>query len=225
MKKVTHVFRTEEELVQKLVQHNKNNFAVREVGVGYGVSDLLIVRNKTEMLRFIQGRKGVHLRHLDEIRVFDYIRKRKRVYFEDIVENFYIPRSRLKYKILKYLEQVGSIMREGDVYSRISEFGLFCPNVTAIEAKLTDWSKGLAQAIRYQRFADKTYLALDEQYIHRAVHDEFKQHNVGLLSVGPKGVKEVVRPALKKPLDPLMTFKVAEEIISKLSTCEKHLET
>lgn len=222
-KRWINVFRTEEELVQRLIQYHQNKFIVQEVGVGYGISDLLIIRNQAEMDRFIGKRQGVYLKHLDEVKVFDSIRKRKkRVQVDELQSELFISKSRLKYSIIKRLEEVGAVLRNGQTYSRNPQFTLFSPDVTAIEAKLEDWTKGLAQAIRYKRFADKTYLALDEQYIHRADQSEFRRYNVGLMSVGSR-VKEVIKPTPDKPLDHLMRYKVAEEIISKLTpTCEKH---
>lgn len=216
------MFRSEEELVQRLIQHHSKNFVIQEVGVGYGVSDLIIVRNQTELNRFIEKRKGVYLKHLDEVMVFDYIRKRKNIQFDELHSNLFISKSRLKYSVLKRLVEIGAIQKDGNNYARVPEFTLFSSNVTAIEAKIDDWTKGLAQAIRYKRFAHHTYLALDERYIHRTDLVEFKRYNVGLISVGPK-VKEIIKPTPNKPLDPLMRYKVAEEIISKLRiTSEIH---
>ncbi|MFH5181454.1 hypothetical protein ACHHV8_01715 [Paenibacillus sp. TAB 01] len=209
------MFQTEEELVERLVQHYKNYFTVRELGVGYGISDLVIVRNKADMLRFIENRNGVHLKHIDEIKVFEYIRKRNGVDLDELISKHYMSKPKLKYAILKSLEEAGALIKEDFRYFRTPSFKLFSPVVTAIEAKLEDWNKGLAQAIRYQRFADKTYLAMDEKYVHRAEKNEFVKYNVGLLSVGSK-IKEIVKPLTQKPTDSIMRYKVAEEIISKM---------
>lgn len=210
------MFRTEEELVSKLIEHYSNkHFLMKEIGVGYGVSDLAIIHNKTELLRFIDTRKGLYLKSTDEIKIFEYIRKRNGVVLEELTEKHYISKAKMKYSILKNLAEVGAIKKVGDKYYRTPTFKLFSPRVTAIEAKLEDWNKGLAQAIRYQRFAEKSYLALEERYIHRAIHDEFVKYNVGLISVGSK-VKEVIKPISKKPLDSVMRYMVAEEILARL---------
>ncbi|GJM76496.1 hypothetical protein HMSSN036_87120 [Paenibacillus macerans] len=73
----------------------------------------------------------------------------------------------------------------------------------------------MAQAIRYQRFACKSYLALDEDYIHRVEINELVKHNIGLISVGKK-VKEIFKPELRVPTDLIMNYKVAEEIIKNI---------
>lgn len=72
------MFQTEEELVTRLVKHYNKYYTIQEVGVGYGISDLLIIRNQADLIRFIETRQGVYLKDLDDIRVFDYIRKRKK---------------------------------------------------------------------------------------------------------------------------------------------------
>lgn len=216
------VFQTEEELVERLTKHFHRYFIVRELGVGYGISDLLIIRNKTDLKRFIQARNGKYLKHSDEVKIFDYIRKRNGVEIDELVSKNYVSKTKLKYTILNHLLEIGAIYMQDNKYIRTPEFSLFSPISTAIEAKLENWNKGLAQAIRYQRFAQKTYLAMDERYVHRAHKSEFIKYNVGLISVGSK-VKEVVQPLERKPLDPIMRYKVSEEIISKtVSKSEKH---
>ncbi|MEK4851527.1 hypothetical protein NST04_16900 [Paenibacillus sp. FSL H7-0756] len=211
------MFQTEEELVTRLVKHYNKYYTIQEVGVGYGISDLLIIRNQADLIRFIETRQGVYLKDLDDIRVFDYIRKRKKVSLDELISKLFISKSKLKYSILKRLEFSGAITHNAKFYSRNENFKLFCPNVIAIEAKLEDWQTGLAQAIRYHRFAEKSYLAIDDQYIHRVDKKELNNFNVGLISVGSK-VKEIIKPILHKPLDPAMRYKVTEEIISRNST-------
>ncbi|WP_232700234.1 hypothetical protein [Brevibacillus daliensis] len=217
------MFQTEEELVERLVHYYQKYFIVKELGVGYGISDLVIVRNRADLLRFLEDRKGVHLKHIDEIKVFEYIRKRNGVDLDELVSKHFISRSKMKYSIIKNLEDVGAIKRGDSKYYRTPSFKLFSPMVTAIEAKLEDWNKGLAQAIRYQRFANKTYLAMDEKYVHRADKSEFSRYNVGLLSVGAE-IKELVKPSIQKPTDSFMRYKVSEEIIFKNEEAkiEKH---
>ncbi|MNJ77152.1 hypothetical protein D3C77_745800 [compost metagenome] len=85
----------------------------------------------------------------------------------------------------------------------------------AFEAKLEDWQKGLAQALRYKRFASKTYLVLDEEFVHRVDYNELIKHSVGLIAVGSK-VREIIKPTISKPTDLIMNYKIAEEILKKL---------
>jgi hypothetical protein len=217
---VKSVFKSEEELVERLTKHFNKFFCLREIGVGYGISDLLIIRNKADLERFVYNRNGRFLKNADEIKIFDYIRKHQGADIDELASKSYVSKQRLKYSIIKRLLDIEAIYVKHGKFYRNPSFTLFSPIVTAIEAKLEDWNKGLAQAIRYQRFAHKVYLAIDEGFIHRVDKSDFSKYNIGLISVGSK-VKEVMRPIQKKPLDPIMRFKVAEEIVLLKTRDEK----
>lgn len=51
----------------------------------------------------------------------------------------------------------------------------------AIEVKIKDWKQGLYQAWRYNSFAEKSYLAIYEQYAKNIDLNLFEEHNVGLI--------------------------------------------
>ncbi len=207
------MFSTEEALIQRLKHEYKKKLCFEEIGSGYGIADLVVIKNKTEFKRFLESRKGVHFQSNEQIKVFMYLwKKRNGVSFDEIFSNHYIPAEKLKYKILKYLVEIGAItVREGK-YFRNKSFTIFSADIVAIEGKLTNWQSGLTQAIRYQRFAQSVYVALDVDYIHRVDLNEFKKYNVGLISVGSK-VKVLNKPQIKQPLDPVMRYRIAENII------------
>lgn len=207
------MFETEEALITKLKCKYKNKLVFEEIGGGYGIADLVIIKNKTDFLRFLERREGAYLRSNDEIKVFMFILKRKNgVSFEDILNNHYIPAEKLKYKILKYLIEIDAVSLNEGNYHRNKSFSLFSPNIIAIEGKLSNWQSGLAQAIRYQRFAQSAYVALDKNYIHRVDLNEFKKYNIGLISVGSK-VEQMFKPQIKQPSDPIMRYRITENII------------
>jgi hypothetical protein len=64
-------------------------------------------------------------------------------------------------------------------------------DVVAIEAKLSDWTKGLYQASRYRQFANRTYLLLDENGLRRALKSRaaFERAQVGLIGRHGNGFK------------------------------------
>lgn len=77
--------------------------------------------------------------------------------------------------------------------------------VTAIEAKLMDWRKGLQQAYRYRYFSDRAILVLPpstatnaKEYIHN-----FRRLGVGLWSFDPKlaRIRKLFTPRLSQPLN------------------------
>ncbi|PIE95584.1 hypothetical protein CO726_09790 [Bacillus fungorum] len=212
------MFVTEEALIKRLKHEYKKKLFFEEIGGGYGIADLIVIKNKTEFLRFLESRNGVHFQSNEQIKIFMYLwKKRKGVSFEEILSNHYIPAEKLKYKILKYLVSIEAVtLREGK-YFRNKSFNIFSADMVAIEGKLSNWQSGLAQAIRYQRFARSTYVALDVDYIHRVDLNEFKKYNVGLISVGSK-VQVLNKPHIKQPLDPVMRYRIAENIIQASSS-------
>jgi len=58
----------------------------------------------------------------------------------------------------------------------------------AIECKVKDWKKGLQQAKNYLMCADHVFVAVHEDYVHRALDhkDLFTALGIGLLSVNGK---------------------------------------
>lgn len=207
------MFDTEEQLIQRLLDQFKNKLAFTEVECGYGRADLVIIKNKKAFNDFCKSRNGLFLQSNDEIKIFTYLRrKRKGATFSEILNNHYISEATLKYKILRNLINANAIFSDGHNYYRNKDFTLFNSDATAIEGKLSNWQTALEQAIRYQKFARKSYVALDQEFIHRVTIEEFKHYNIGLISVGSK-VKEVLSPKETPPSDPTMRYRVAEYLL------------
>ena len=55
--------------------------------------------------------------------------------------------------------------------------------VWAVEAKVQDWLGGMRQARRYQTFAERVYLAIAEEYVHRVDVRVLRSFNIGLIVV------------------------------------------
>lgn len=51
----------------------------------------------------------------------------------------------------------------------------------AIEVKIKDWKQGLYQAVQYKTFAERSYLALYEEYADGVDIKMFQKYNVGLI--------------------------------------------
>lgn len=64
----------------------------------------------------------------------------------------------------------------------------------AVELKLADANRGLAQAHAYRAFADISYLALPARRVSPAVMERARSIGVGILAVHPGLVEEVVGP-------------------------------
>ena len=72
--------------------------------------------------------------------------------------------------------------------------------VWAIEAKTTDWSRALAQAVVNLAAAQRSYIALYCQHAHRVPLKMLEDRGIGLISVGSKwGDVKVLREAERSP--------------------------
>ncbi len=210
------MFESEEKMISHLIEQMNNEHVYKEIGSGYGIADLVLVKNRAEFNRFLNKRQGRYLQSNDQIKIFMYLRrKRKGVSFKRIYNDHYISKIKLKYKILKHLIEIEAITFENGLYYRNPEFNLFSIDCEAIEGKLSNWNAGLFQAIRYKRFARKSFVAIDERYLHRIDKEVFQEQNIGLISVGSK-MKIQYIPIKEIPLDPVMRYRISENIIKKI---------
>jgi hypothetical protein len=66
-------------------------------------------------------------------------------------------------------------------------------NIIAVEVKVGKWFRALQQAVLYRICADKVYVALSEEFVHRVDRPLMKEYGVGLLSVNG-GLNEILPP-------------------------------
>lgn len=94
----------------------------------------------------------------------------------------------------KALLSTTSIKEHADCHN-ISSANIIKKSV-AIEAKVRDWRKGLKQAMRYKSFADKSYLAVYDEFIDVPLGhlDVFRALNIGLLGVSDSAVNVYYEP-------------------------------
>ena len=71
--------------------------------------------------------------------------------------------------------------------------------VYAIEAKISNWTKGFQQALTYRLCADFVYLAIHDKYIHRVDKTLLKQYGIGLIRADIDDV-EIICPADKSQI-------------------------
>ena len=92
--------------------------------------------------------------------------------------------------------------------------------ITAIEAKLKDWRKGLMQAARYRYFANQTILVLPPQASSVAVGflENFRKLGVGLWEFDPQSgvIIKHTTPRKKKPLSALAYARALKIITCRL---------
>lgn len=65
----------------------------------------------------------------------------------------------------------------------------------AVELKLADVNRGVAQAFSYRSFAEASYLALPGPRVNAGAMENARRHGIGLLAVFPGRVDAIVEPA------------------------------
>jgi predicted transcriptional regulator len=211
------MFKTENELVEILKTNissilSKDNFEIlEEVGLGYGIADLLISYIRSPLRG--DYKQEATLNRLD-IATYHIINTYTKINIDKILE---ITRNRKtqQFKSLNKLLSLGFIMKENDKYIPGKQYSYSFKRNIAIEVKLKNWKQALRQAYRYKFFAEYTFVALDAHYSNSAIKNinEFKKYNVGLASISNDG--KIVRhynPSREKPYDPKMKMLLSEKI-------------
>lgn len=204
----------EYQFVRVIKQHfdEEGFYSLREIGVGYGIADLVLInkrkinidncrvrKNHKQLSPLLSENYFKTLRFIpDEESDDDYVN------FSYIAERSCLSKSYLKSKILTFLESHGYIKRiEGDFYIKVNGWIPIAQEIIAIEAKLCDWKRGALQANRYKAFAHQVYLAIPESKEHIIDKSYFKKHEIGLMVFDNKSkTKEIViNCPSKEPFD------------------------
>ncbi len=70
----------------------------------------------------------------------------------------------------------------------------------AVEMKLKKWARAIQQALLYQLCSDIVYIAMPEREIGRVDVEILEEHGLGLIAVGRKRCREIVKPRLSSVL-------------------------
>lgn len=205
---------TEKTFVKQLekIFEQEGFFTRQEVGVGYGVADLVIIKKEKVspancVLRKRCGQFGKLLRE-EYFKVLQFLPDensgRKPASVDYLIEKTHLSKSFLKYTILRPLEEKKYIKSDkGKFYFKVNGWMPIASEVIAIEAKMRDWQRGLAQANRYKTFADKVYLAIPADISNRVDKGLLKKHNIGLITLDPESnTKKIsLAPRKARPMD------------------------
>jgi len=205
---------TEKTFVNKLenILIKEGYFSRREVGVGYGIADLVIVKQNSFNIDNCKKRRGYgqfskllseeYFKVLEQLP--DFEKKVSNVDLNFLIEKTSLSKNYLKYTILKDLQNKRfiKITSEG-TYFKVNGWVPIVKEVIAIEAKLKDWKRGFIQANRYKAFADKAYLAIPKGVEHLVNKSLLKKHGIGLMVLDTtSNMKKIIIPAKKeKPLN------------------------
>lgn len=209
---------SEKKFVDKLEESFKlDGFLTRrEVGIGYGVADLVIInKNKVNKYNLIkrkeykQEKKLLHQKYFKILECLpDITSKKKLIGFDTLLKNTTVSKTYLKYNLLKYLEENNFIKKDdNNYYFKLNGWIPLANELIAIEAKLKNWKRGFFQANRYKSFAYISYLAIPFEVGRLVDKTLFKKHNIGLLffDFENREKKIVVKPRKRKPINSYMT--------------------
>jgi hypothetical protein len=195
---------TETAFVEKLKRSfiEKGFLARQEIGVGYGVADLVLIRKSKINARHVALRQSYRqtspLLKEEYFRALSFIPdKPNKTSIETLVKRTHLSRSFLKYSILRTLQKRGYIKSDGkSYYFKINGWVPLASELIAVEAKMRDWKRGLVQANRYKVFANRVYLAVPSSIQHLVDRQMLRKHRIGLISFDTKNnTKRILFPA------------------------------
>lgn len=198
---------TEKSFVKNLEKaYLKDGFYTkREIGVGYGVADLVLFRpNIANCLKRIKRKQLKPLLNEGYFKIFnllpDFESNRKPLGLIDLKNKTHYSASFLRYRLLKELKNAKCIKEvDRNYYFKINGWLPIGKELIAIEAKLKDWKRGFYQANRYRVFAHSAYLAVPTNTAKIVDTSLLKKHGIGLIVFDvEKQKKKVIIEAKKR---------------------------
>lgn len=183
----------------------------KEVGVGYGVADLVLVKlNPKQCAIRLENKQFKPLLREEFFKIFyhlpDMESGKNPVDLNYLIQKTNLSKSFLKYSVLKQLERDGYVKRvENNFYFKINGWIPIAKEIVAIEAKMKDWKRGFLQANRYKSFANKVYLAVPSRIEHLVDRKLLRKHNVGLIVLDTASNQKKTLPV--RTIEPLNPFK------------------
>lgn len=214
------MFRYEKDMIPVIKEFFKERFrqslSVEELNTGIGIADIVFSKqinkrkyyfNNFELLYHtltLLNRKNKKISELDFITRFS----KKQIHC--IIDKFIS---------MELIEENGSeyFYVKNKLKPTISEF-------YAIEAKLKDWKSGFYQAMRYKNFAQKSFLALSSDFIHRVDKDLLTENNIGLISVSQEKTKIIINPRKEIPNDKVAFYYLGEMFTKNIFFNQKRKE-
>jgi hypothetical protein len=179
----------------------EDSVVFEELGVGYGVADVVAARPSREGVRH-RRRLGqtASLPRRVEVQVIRALRDVETASFHELLERTGISPKRLRYEILRFLLAENYIDEvEADTFQLRGDHRPVAREIWAVEAKMKNWFEGLCQARRYQHFAHKVYLAISAPRRDRVRDEILREHNVGLIAVAHGTAEILFQPRRQAP--------------------------
>jgi len=217
--------RSEAELIppirRRLGKTWKDTLVLEEFGVGYGVADVVAASLNPQALAkrgAMAGRKPLTRR--SSIRVLDVLRGGPLDRASLAAVTRLLP-STLRREI-RALTAAGFLgANSAGLFHLQARHGRVVREVWAVEAKVKDWLAGMRQARRYQTFAERVYLAIAEEYVHRVDVSLLRSFNIGLIVVADEA-RIAMHPLRAAPTNGDLSALSSEKIWSLTAPAFKH---
>ena len=210
------MFANEKALVEKLVLDLQERFGtryiVRELRGGNNIADIVY---STEINRS----NIVFDEYFNAYYYFSDIYHKKKINLADVsISDKQIGKK--FYRFLRELEDMGYIKINGNYITSVKKIDAVTKNFIAVEAKISDWKSGLEQAVRYRQYANEVYVALSSEYISKVDRQQFKDLNIGLMSVSSGKLKISIK-AKKQSVEKLdIQYYIADRFLKQLQLLE-----
>jgi hypothetical protein len=193
---------------------------IEELGVGYGVADVVAARPSREgVRRRLRLGQTASLPRRVEVQVLCSMRGIETTRFEELLGLTGISPKRLRYEILRFLLAENYVEEvEEDTFQLCGDYGPVFREIWAVEAKMKNWFEGLCQARRYQHFAHKVFLAIAEARRDRVRDEILREHNVGLITVSHGAADILFQPRRQAPRSEELFLLTNERIWEQIQT-------
>jgi len=177
----------------------RDRFVLREFDCANGIADIVLVElGKTNSRSARLG--NITPRWLHALHALPY---RKLFDLDSFVEMTGVTRRRAQIAMREY-EAAGFCVpgKVADTWKKVWEPRPIATKIFAVEAKLRDWKRALAQAIRYKDFAHASWVLLDEAFVLSAAQNlnEFERCNVGVAACDLQGnIRVLFWPNIQTP--------------------------
>jgi len=199
-------------LFRELDDGDRKTVVLNEVGLGYGVADIVVAHAEKSAKR-----KRKDLNKTDFF-VYNCVTMCPGRDIEWLSTATKIGNRTLKITIDKLL-RAHLITEQTDKYYGFNDYEFCFSESFAIEVKLKNWRRALRQAYRYKWFSEKSFVCLPEDNSTQAQQhlEMFQRLAVGLMVVSDDGeLKTVFAPPTEKPLDVVMKMMLNEELLTRL---------
>ena len=223
-----------EDSLLPIIQNNQSFFGrdllyTRELSSGFGIADIVFYSLNEKI---VKERRSHCIPPIDSFEIVNILTRLNSISKEKIsltfIKDAFPEYKRKNKKIISYLIENGFLVpdeKDVNVFIKGESYKIGLKEVVAIEAKLSNWKRGLYQAYRYREYANRSYLALHSKFIHRALRglNDFVRYNVGLIEVKDDGIDIIFEPLNEELKENVYSALVYEDLLVRSESVSPNL--